>query len=134
MKAVDSSVVMVAFNEGHASSDAAVAIINGDCVLPAHAAIESYSVLTRSPEPLRMPPAAVVDMLRSAFDDRIVQLGKREILPFLDRMAQAGLPGGAVYDALIAETARRNGATLVTRDRRAAATYAAVGVEVEYLA
>lgn len=39
----------------------------------------------------------------------------------------------AIYDALIAESARLAGATLVTADRRAAATYRVVGVEVEVL-
>lgn len=48
-------------------------------------------------------------------------------------MASAGIGGGAIYDALIAESARLAGATLVSADRRAAATYAAVGVEVEFL-
>jgi predicted nucleic acid-binding protein len=35
--------------------------------------------------------------------------------------------GGAVYDALVAATARQEGATLVSLDRRAARTYGALG-------
>ncbi len=36
-----------------------------------------------------------------------------------------------MYDAIIAATSRQFAATLVTRDRRAAATYAALGVKHE---
>ncbi|HEX2798109.1 MAG TPA: VapC toxin family PIN domain ribonuclease, partial [Thermoanaerobaculia bacterium] len=39
--------------------------------------------------------------------------------------------GGAVYDALVAETARHAGATLLTRDRRAIAVYEKIGVTYE---
>jgi len=38
-------------------------------------------------------------------------------------LASLGIVGGAVYDALICATAREAEATLVTCDRRAAATY-----------
>ena len=41
--------------------------------------------------------------------------------------------GGEVYDALIAATAKSTGAVLLTRDRRAEATYRAIGVESRYL-
>ena len=48
-------------------------------------------------------------------------------------LARAGRIGGAVYDALVALTARVAGATLVTADRRAMAVYELVGVEVRSL-
>jgi predicted nucleic acid-binding protein len=41
--------------------------------------------------------------------------------------------GGAVYDALVALTAKRAGATLVTADRRAASIYELVGVSFRRL-
>jgi toxin FitB len=41
------------------------------------------------------------------------------------------LPGGAVYDALVALAAVANQMTLLTRDARALFTYAAIGVRVE---
>ena len=49
-------------------------------------------------------------------------------------LAAATVAGGAVYDAVIAITARNDGSTLLTRDRRAAATYEALDAEVELLA
>ena len=44
--------------------------------------------------------------------------------------AAALLIGGAVYDALIAATAREAGATLLTLDARAVRTYRAVGADI----
>jgi len=46
----------------------------------------------------------------------------------VQRLAGAGIAGGAVYDALIGLTAAQHGAELVTRDVRAAATYEALAV------
>jgi predicted nucleic acid-binding protein len=48
-------------------------------------------------------------------------------------LATGGITGGAAYDALIAATAREAGATLITGDRRAEATYRRLGVRVEFL-
>ena len=48
-------------------------------------------------------------------------------------LAQLGIAGGAVYDALIALTARSVDGALVTRDTRAAATYARLRVSVEMI-
>lgn len=44
-----------------------------------------------------------------------------------------GISGGSVYDALIAATVKHADATLLTRDRRAASTYEAVGVAFRML-
>ena len=44
-----------------------------------------------------------------------------------------GIVGGAVFDAFIATTASRAGLTLLSRDRRAASTYAAVGADCQLL-
>jgi predicted nucleic acid-binding protein len=44
-----------------------------------------------------------------------------------------GVIGGAVYDALIAETARAHGATILTLDRRACITYDRIGVSYQLI-
>lgn len=44
---------------------------------------------------------------------------------------RGGLAGGSVYDALIAWTAQRAGATLLTRDRRAVRVYEVLGAPFE---
>jgi predicted nucleic acid-binding protein len=48
-------------------------------------------------------------------------------------MNHGGLIGGAVFDGLIAATARDAEATLLTLDQRAARTYQAVGAAFELL-
>lgn len=48
-------------------------------------------------------------------------------------LAEAGISGGAVYDALVAAAAVHHGLPLVSRDRRALDTYRALGLDVEFL-
>jgi predicted nucleic acid-binding protein len=45
----------------------------------------------------------------------------------------AGIRGGALYDALIAATAAHHAHRLLSADRRAATTYAALGLDVVYV-
>ena len=46
----------------------------------------------------------------------------------------AAVSGGSVFDALIAATVLRAKARLLTRDRRAASAYRAIGVDFDLLA
>lgn len=134
MKAADTSVVVAAlasWHEGHASASAAIA---GGVRLPAHALLEAYSVLTRLPPPHRFASRTARDLLRSTFADAPLTLDAREHPSLLDRLVEAGISGGASYDALIGVTASRHGATLLTRDPRAAKVYAALGVRFERVA
>lgn len=133
MIALDTSVVVAAFaswHEGHAS---AIATLARRPRLPAHVIVETYSVLTRLPPPHRSPPEIAEAFLRQGFPGLPLTLpgaAQRELVGFA---AQAGLSGGAIYDALVAATARRARATLLTRDRRAVPAYEAVGVRYEFV-
>ncbi len=49
MIAVDSSVAVAAFGDWHRLNDTARAVLDEDAVLPAHALLETYSVLTGFP-------------------------------------------------------------------------------------
>ena len=134
MIAVDASVVVAAFatwHEGHASAAAALA---RHPRLPAHVALETFSVLTRLPAPHRAPADVVATFLTSRFPDAMLTLPGRDHLALLGLLARAGLSGGAIYDALVAATAKRARATLLSRDRRAQPAYEAIGVRVEMLA
>lgn len=51
----------------------------------------------------------------------------------LGLLAEAGIGGGAVYDALVGATASHAGAVLLTFDRRALSIYRLVGAETELL-
>jgi hypothetical protein len=51
----------------------------------------------------------------------------------LDRLVDHNVVGGGACDAVIAETARFHGLTLVSLDQRALPVYEAIGVEVAML-
>jgi predicted nucleic acid-binding protein len=131
--AVDSSVVVPAFASWHTAHLVAIAVVRRRPHLPAHAALESFSVITRLPPPQRSPPAVVAAFLKEHFEDRYLALSAAGHRQLLAEIAEAGIVGGAVYDALVAGIAMEAGATLVSRDVRAAATYEAIGVRYELL-
>lgn len=89
----------------------------------AHVLVESFSVLTRLPGPLRLSPAAARRLLADAFTEIPMALSSEGHRRVIDLLGDAAVGGGAVYDAVIGRTAREHGEVLLTRDRRAAATY-----------
>lgn len=100
--------------------------------LAGHAAFETYSVLTRLPPPARRTAAAAARLLSANFPATRF-LGADESQALLASLADIGIAGGKVYDALVAATAKQHGIMLTTRDRRAADTYRALDVEFEIL-
>lgn len=131
MIAADTSVVVAAFASWHEGHAAALRALRGGVRLPAHVLVESYSVLTRLPPPHRAAAALVEAFLAASFAGVPLTLPGSEHRGLLRAMAGAGVAGGAIYDALIGATARHWGAPLLTRDRRAAATYEKVGARYE---
>lgn len=130
----DSSVVVVAaFASWNQHHEVAIEALGDARDLVAHAELESYSVLTRLPEPFRAEPALVAEYLREDYP------GKRMVLPeparrdLITRLAELSIAGGAVYDATVAATAAHHEYRLLNCDRRATATYERLGVEVTYL-
>jgi predicted nucleic acid-binding protein len=129
--AVDTSVVVPAFAAWHEAHDTAMRLLADDPVIPAHVALETYSVLTRLPVPHRVPGPIVVEYLDRVFPPRRRLTASAELQAGLPaRCAALGIDGGAVYDVLIGAIALEHAATLATRDLRAAPFYRAVGVEV----
>jgi predicted nucleic acid-binding protein len=131
----DSSVVIAAFASWNQHHDAAVeALADHDARdLIAHAELESYSVLTRLPEPFRAEPVLVADYLHRDFSGRRMVLPERERRKLLRRLASLSIAGGAVYDAMAAATAAHHGHGLLSCDRRAASVYSRLDAEVTYL-
>jgi predicted nucleic acid-binding protein len=133
--AVDTSVVVALLTNWHEGHPAVVAALRDESEirLPAHVALEVYSVLTRLPSPHRLAPGPVQELLDRRFPEPWLELdadGHRELL----RQATGlRLLGGAVYDGLVAATARAAGALLLSRDRRAAPVYRALGVDYRLL-
>jgi predicted nucleic acid-binding protein len=133
MKAADSSVVVAAFASWHEHHVIARKAMTSRPRLVAHAALESYSVLTRLPPPHRAQPSIVHSFITERFTDPFLTLSETGYQELLATVAASHILGGPTYDALIAFTAAEHQATLMSLDQRAAATYEAIGVTVEQL-
>lgn len=128
--AVDTSVAVPLLVAPHAAHRAVVRWWSGQVLsLSGHAAAETYSVLTRLPGDLRLAPPDAARLLRERFAPPLV-LPARASMGLVDMLAERRIAGGAVYDALVGLAALEHGAALATRDARAQATYAALGVRV----
>ena len=134
MIALDSSVVVAAFASWHEHHQPARDILRTSPLLPAHAALEAYSVLTRLPDLFRAEPQLVADFLSRTFVEARLVLDSAAQAALPRQLADRGISGGAVWDALICLTAASSGADLVTLDRRARPTYERCGVPVRFLA
>ena len=78
-------------------------------VVPAHALLEAYAVLTRLPAPNRLSPGDAIEVLRENFEKnaRTVSLDADEYWALLRAAPTAGLYGGRIYDAVIAASVRK---------------------------
>lgn len=97
----------------------------GDVLLPQHVLVESYSVLTRSPAPLRLEPDIAYQILYKTYGScRVISMSVRNTWKFL-RERNARTAGGRVYDAAIAIAAIEAGAQrLLTFNPRHFETFA----------
>jgi predicted nucleic acid-binding protein len=128
--AVDSSVAIAGFASWSEQHEEASAVLDDGPRLIAHAAIGTLSVLTRLPRPHRAPIDVVHEFLLAQFPEPWLTLSGARHRRLLSTCATASISGGAIYDALIASTALAHGASLASCDRRAAATYRALAVDV----
>lgn len=98
--------------------------------LAAHSLAETYSVLTRLPGDARLDLADAASLLDRNFT--AVLAPKAASLTAVHSLcAELGIGGGATYDALVALAARDHRLRLLTRDRRAQATYQQLGVDYQ---
>ncbi len=83
-----------------------------------HCCLEFYSVSTRLPEELRLSPADAHQLVEEEILGRfkVLQLAERSWKPFLRGAAIGRVAGGRLYDAHIAEVARRSGCRLIVTD------------------
>ncbi|KAA0254805.1 MAG: PIN domain-containing protein [Acidobacteria bacterium] len=83
-----------------------------------HCCLEYYAVATRLPEELRLAPADALRLLEEEVLGRlqVVDLPADRRLAFLRSVADQGVVGGRLYDAHIAEIARRCGAQTIVTD------------------
>lgn len=126
--AIDTSAAVPYVMRSHQHHPAVRRALNGyRLVLTVHSLAETYSVLTRLPGDARLAPPDAVKLLDANFGEpALPATATARSLPML--LASAGIAGGAVYDALVGLAARDNDLGLVTRDKRAASTYSALGL------
>jgi predicted nucleic acid-binding protein len=130
---LDTSVAIPLLVRTHRSHQAVVDWWGGRKVaLCGHAVAETFSVLTRLPGDLRTLPADAARLLVERFEAPVVvSIARQRRLHQL--LADNGIAGGAVYDALVAVAAVDAGIALATRDGRAQATYDRIGATVELI-
>ena len=131
--AADSSISIPALLEDHDDHTSAASALARANVTVAHAAIETYSVLTRLPPPLRLSGAEAAALIDRRMPPERIALDETGHAGVLVRLAAAGIAGGATYDGLIALTAAHHGAELLTLDKRASRTYDRLHVAFELL-
>ena len=80
-----------------------------ECIIVSHTLAETYAVLTTLPVKPRISPLVAQRLIDTNLESmaRIVSLTTVDYRSTLERMAELGLSGGTVYDALIATVARR---------------------------
>jgi len=130
---LDTSAAIAYVQPGHTHHAAATARLrNSRLGLSGHAAVESLSVLTRLAPPQRLRGTDAVRLILTNFPDSRF-LGAESMPALLVEFAERGIVGGSVYDGLVAAAAREHSLLLVTCDRRAVPTYAALGARHELL-
>lgn len=130
---MDTSAAIPLVAMGHADHESVADALGGRRRgLAGHAAFETYSVLTRLPDPDRRTAAAAGRLVAANFPHTRF-LAPDRAAALLDELGRLGIVGGSVYDAMIGQVAAEHGVPLATRDRRAVDTYRALGVEVELL-
>jgi toxin FitB len=131
--AVDTSVAVAMLLESHPAHTAVLAAMKPRrSRLTGHSLAETYAVLTRLPGDARLLPADAALIIDRVFGEPAM-LSTDQSTTVHRRLSQLGIGGGAVYDGLVALAAAEHGLTLVSRDVRAMATYALVGVRTEQI-
>ncbi len=137
--ALDTNVIiagLLTWHEHHRPAAAAIqAAFDSDkpVVVPIPALIEAWSVMTRLPLQLRLPPRAAWESLTLTFrgQARLVGLGEREAWELLARLEQGGWIGKLAFDAHILMCAAEGGADeLLTFNRRDFERLTGFGVEI----
>jgi len=128
--ALDTSVAVPLLVEAHPDNELVSRLVTGRSIgLAGHTVAEAYSVLTRLPGDARLAPLDAARLLDTRLPLRFTLAAETASdLPAV--LANLGIAGGAVYDALVALAALEHGAELATRDARARDTYERVGVRV----
>ena len=125
--ALDASVIIPALLAWHEHHEAALPVVQralaepGGALVPLPALLEAYAVMTRLPPPGRLRPQDAATLLRGTFAGRarLAALSDEAGWELLDSLSEAGIAGGATFDAHVLACARSAGAqALATFNRR----------------
>lgn len=131
MITVDTSVAVPLLASWHERHRVVAAALDAqDIRLGAHVAVETFSVLSRLPGGRGLAPADCWTLLGDRFGPAWLALPASGHRRLLERLAAAGIGGGAAYDGLVAATARHHAARLVSLDQRAGPIYRLIGADV----
>ena len=131
---VDSSAAVALLTVDHHQHEAVFDQLHAvELGLSGHAAVETYSVLTRLPPPHRRPPTAIARLIADNFP-RTVHLSPQGTAQLLSDAPRLGIAGGSIYDALVGATAAEHRLPLATLDRRATDVYRLLDLELIPLA
>lgn len=126
--ALDTSVAVPLLLRRHAAHHAVLAAVSGNVIsMTGHSQAETYSVLTRLPGDARVDLLDAARLLSTGFAKLLV-MDPVTLTNLPSLLSSHGVAGGAVYDAMVALAVKGTRAKLLTRDARAAATYAALEV------
>ena len=114
----DTSVLVAALTQSHAHHDRSLPWLqrgqSGDIafLVVGHTLAELYSVLTTLPVRPRLSPSVAWRLVHENVEAaaEIVTLTDDDYLATIERLAQRGMAGGIIYDALIARAAEKAGA------------------------
>jgi len=132
-QAVDTSIAIAAILADHEAHGMADDALSQSVVTIAHVATETYSALARLPPPLRVDGATAAAIIGARLPSSCLTLDADAHASAPGRLAGADVIGGATYDGLIALTALAHDLELLSRDRRAARTYRALGIHFRLL-
>lgn len=111
----DTSVLVAAMIQGHPQHELALPWLDRGrrgtltFLVAAHSLAEVYAVLSSCPTRPRLGPSLAARLVRENVQAsaRVIALSARDYVAVIQRMAEAGLAGGVVYDALLARAAQK---------------------------
>lgn len=78
-------------------------------IISVHSLIEIYSILTKLPLSPRINPALALNLIKENIleDFELVTYGKKDYINLLDELSRGNIVGGASYDGLILNAAKK---------------------------
>lgn len=127
---LDTSAAIALVRPGQDGHDRVLAAAKGRKLgLSGHATFETYSVLTRLPPPQNLSAATAARLIAVNFPHSRYLSPKRSGRLLAD-LAESGISGGSVYDALVGAAAVEHDLPLLSFDRRAEPVYRSIGVNL----